>query len=76
MISVFEEGTPVPFYKPFKGEMNAVFGCTCFVEEQENKFIVSSIDTDKPFVLSDIVYAAKKPIHFIRTTEAEMKVNN
>jgi hypothetical protein len=75
MIAVYEVGDKVPFYKPFKGEMNATFGRTCFVEETADKFIVSSFDTDAPLVLTDLVYRCIKPVEFQFSSNYEMEVS-
>ena len=63
MIKIYGKGEKAPFYKEFQGEMNAVFGCSCFVEETETQFIVDPLE-DAPIVLSDIVYKPKKQIVF------------
>jgi len=72
MLKIYGKGEKVPFYKKFQGEMNAVFGCPCFVEETESEFIVDPIGEDRPVVCTDIAYHPKKTITIRYKTEATM----
>jgi hypothetical protein len=63
-IKIYGKGEKAPFYKKYNGQMNAVFGCPCFVEETDLQFIVDPIDEEIPIINTDVIYAPKKEIIF------------
>jgi hypothetical protein len=63
-IKIYGKGEKVPFYKRYNGQMNAVFGCPCFVEETDSQFIVDPIGDNIPIISTDVVYMPKKEIIF------------
>jgi len=65
IIKIYNKGDVFPFYRPYKGEMNAVFGTTCIVKEYENEVIISKKNNDiNPFIITDKVYLPMKSIRF------------
>ena len=73
-ITIYKLGDKVPFYKPYDGRMNAIFASDCFVDEQNDKFVVVGMDEDKPFIKSDILYRSIKPVVFMSDKTYRMEI--
>lgn len=66
-MKIYSQGEKVPFYKEYNNQMNAVFGCNCFVEEYNDIFTVYPLEDNKVAIISDIVYRAIKPVEILKT---------